>query len=181
MSIECNELRDAFERFIRKYGKQEKFDFDYIGEKIRRRGYLTPLELFYIICWKAPSRDVNRGKAANNAFKCIKRSGTECIQRIETITREAIELARNNEIKESIEKLVELFGVRTRVASAILTFYDPENFGVVDVRAWKSLYKELKQDFEPEDYVKYLKDIRELAKKCNLTSRNVDQALWEGL
>ena len=80
--------------------------------------------------------------------------------------------------EKSVRKLTELYGVKTRVASAILTFYNPEKFGVVDVKAWKALYNEAKEDFEPEDYVKYLKDIRELAKKCYVTPRNVDLALW---
>lgn len=110
-----------------------------------------------------------------NAFKCIER---EDVEGIRNVTREAIELSGKDNVEESIKKLTELYGVGTRVASAILTFYDPERFGALDVNAWKALYSEERRVFEPKDYVRYLKDIRELARRCGLTPRKVDLALY---
>jgi len=161
-SLSCELLREAFRKAVREYGEDEDV-LHYVGKGIKERSCLTPQDLFYIICWKAPSDEVSRGKATNNAFECIRRIGAKGI---ENVTKEAIKLAERDEIEKSIEKLTELHGVKTRVASAILTFYNPEKFGVMDKRAWKALYNEEKEDFEPKDYVKYLKDIRELAKKC---------------
>lgn len=170
----CEGLTEAFKKAIEEYGEDENV-LHYISKGIKERGYLTPMDLFYIACWKAPSNDRSRGRLANLAFECIRSRGVEGIK---TVTKEAIELSEREEIEKSIVKLTELQGVGTRVASAILTFYDPKKFGAVDWKAWKTLYDETKKDFEPKDYVKYLKDIRELAQKCNITPRNVDLALW---
>jgi len=70
-------------------------------------------------------------------------------------------------------------GVGVRVASAILTFYDPDKFGVIDRFAWKALYGMDKDDFALEDYVKYLTEIRKMAAKYHTRTREVDLALWE--
>jgi hypothetical protein len=178
MRIECKKLREAYSKAIEENKKLEEFDFDYVGKSIRERGHLTPLELLYIICWKAPSNVGSRGRAVNEVFRYFQDNGIECLNKIESITKEAIDLANKGMVEESIKNLIKLHGVQTRVASAILTFYNPKKFGVVDVNAWKSLYHERKTDFQPEDYVKYLKDIQELAKQCTLTPRAVDLALW---
>ena len=66
-----------------------------------------------------------------------------------------------------------------RVASSMLAFYDPDRFGVIDRFAWKALYRVDKEDFTPEDYVKYLTDIRKMATKYCMKTREVDLALWE--
>ena len=172
--MECEKLKEFLRKAVEKYGKDENV-LHHVGKGIRGRGYLIPQDLLYITCWKAPRNVGSRGKAANTAFECIRRMGVEGI---ENVTKQAIQLAAKGKIEESIKKFSELHGVRTRVASAILTFYNPEKFGVMDKKAWKTLYNEEKEDFEPEDYTRYLKDITELAKKCGLTPRQVDQALW---
>jgi len=70
-------------------------------------------------------------------------------------------------------KLLSSPNVIVAVASAILTFYNPNKYGVIDIYAWKALYDEQRKsgDFKPEEYVRYLKDIREIATKCNMIPR----------
>jgi len=101
---------------------------------------------------------------------------------LKKITSEAFKLADQDRIKEAVEKLRKLPEVGVAVASAILTFYNPNKYGVIDIYAWKALYDEQRKsgDFKPEEYVRYLKDIREIAttNKCNMTPRQVDLALW---
>ncbi|MCD6256003.1 MAG: hypothetical protein J7J44_07010 [Deltaproteobacteria bacterium] len=99
---------------------------------------------------------------------------------VKEITQEALKLAAEDKVKEAIEKLIMLpRGVGVRVASAILTFYDPDKFGVIDRFAWKALYGMDKDDFALEDYVKYLTEIRKMAAKYHTRTREVDLALWE--
>ena len=63
MPVNCDRLMEAYRKAVEEYEKLEEFDFEYVGKNIRKRGYLTPLELFYIICWKAPSNGGSRGRA----------------------------------------------------------------------------------------------------------------------
>ena len=174
MAINCENLMTALNRTLKGYEKQEKTEFEDISKEIRKRGYLSPTELFYIICWKYPVQ--GKANAVNYGFESINKHGTEEIRKITSL---AFKLAEEDRVKEANETLKQLYGVDVRVASAMLTFYNPEKFGTLDKLAWKALYKEIKESFHPEDYEKYLKDVREIAKRCNMTARQVDLALWE--
>jgi type II secretory pathway component PulF len=59
--------------------------------------------------------------------------------KIKQVTKEAIELADQQKVREAIIKLTEyptkLYGVAVRVASAILTFYNPERYAVLDIHS----------------------------------------------
>ncbi|MEM3874692.1 MAG: hypothetical protein QXU45_06130 [Candidatus Bathyarchaeia archaeon] len=177
MTVTCERLKKAYEKAVEESGKLEEADFEYTGKLIRERGYLSPAEFLYILCWKAPGEKhgQTRGRAAENALSCIMEKGAK---EIENVTREAFKLAEEGDVEKAIEKLDDLYGVDVRTASAILTFYNPQKFGVIDKNAWKALYDEDKNSFEVQDYIKYLRDIRDLAKKCNMTARGVDVALW---
>jgi hypothetical protein len=172
MRIQCENLKDALKKIYDIYGEDE--DIRIIGEDIRRRGYLGPHELFYIVAWKLP-----RSARGNMGSKWGKIGRIE-IEDLKKITSEAFKLADQDRIEEAVEKLRKLPEVGVAVASAILTFYNPNKYGVIDIYAWKALYNEQRKsgDFKPEEYVRYLKDIREIAAKCNMTPRQVDLALW---
>ena len=164
-------LKEAYDRAL----SLDRVVEDYtrkLGIMFTQRGYLEPIEVFYFICWKPPA-----GARIPNTwlFELINNR-----ERVKAITQEALKLAAEDKVKEAIEKLIMLpRGVGVRVASAILTFYDPDKFGVIDRFAWKALYGMYKDDFTPEDYVKYLTDIRKMAVKYHMRTREVDLALWE--
>ncbi len=103
------------------------------------------------------------------------------------VTREAFALAatgsRENLVR-SVEKLDELPGVGVRMATAILTFYDPLKFTVMDVNAWGSLvHLGIADPFDfgyelAEDYPPYNDACRELSLSFHHTLRETDRALW---
>ena len=106
---------------------------------------------------------------------------------IEQVTKEAIELADQQKVREAIIKLTEyptkLYGVAVRVASAIRTFYNPEHYAVLDIHSWRALYNEkLTEDKQtPEGYEKYLKDVRGIADRYKMTaheSRRCIMGYW---
>jgi len=153
--IKCEELNPALTEYMNgRYGKIDKVFFQQIGQKIKGQGFLTAVDLFCVICWKTWSYE------------------------------EAIELADKGKIAKAIVKLTEyptkLYGVGVRTASAILTFYNPNKYPVVDIHSWRALYeKRLPQGGPtPEEYEKYLEDVKSIAKKCKLTAHEVDAALW---
>ena len=154
--ISCGELREAYEEAV-KEARVLGGAFKRAGEGIRQRGYLEPQDLVFIYSWKAPAEPRARGMAVGYAFEAMERHGFDGIKKI---TEEAIELARASKAKESVEKLRELHGADVRVASAILTAYDPNRFAVVDWKAWEALCGEEKQNFKSEDYARYLQDVR---------------------
>lgn len=170
-SIPCDDLKKFYEKAINEKGHKESENYSVgIGKEFKERGYLKPLEVFYFICWKSPYR----AKIPNNwLFELINTQ-----ENVERVTHDALELVKEDKVKESVEELIKLKGVKVRTASAILTFYDTNNFGAVDKFAWKNLYGEDKNEFNSDDYLRYLKDIRTLAKNCGMKAREVDLALY---
>lgn len=134
----------------------------------RKRGYLTRNEFLEVCTWKSPRA---RKHYENNNEKQVR-----------SITKEAFSIIHE---KTKINRLTELKGVSLPLASAILTMAYPEKYGVIDIRAWKVLYKfgEVKdnpsgKNFTPEQWYKYLVKLRHIAKKLRKTPRNVDLTLF---
>ena len=174
----CEELRQALEKYMNgKYGKIDKAFFQQIGQGIRSRKFLTAIDLFCIICWKQWSYV----EALDRAFGSITDNSEE---RIRQTTESAFRFADKGEIEKAMITLTDyptkLSGVAVRTASAILTFYNPIKYAVVDVRAWKALYNETLTTERPTsgEYAKYLNDIRRIAEKCGMATHEVDAALW---
>ena len=72
-----------------------------------------------------------------------------------------------------------------RMATTILTFFDPERFSVMDVNVWRSLvHFRVVGAFEcwfdeVLDYPVYLEACRAVSDWLGQTLRNTDRALWQ--
>lgn len=85
-----------------------------------------------------------------------------------------------------IHVLTALSGVNYPSASALLMFYDKENYPIIDIRVWKQLYSDKLvtensrgQNFTLNQWDKYLAIIRLLAKEHNITARQVEKRLFD--
>lgn len=143
---------------------------DKFREPILARGYLKKDELVEIARWKAPRA---AGYAERNDDKTVR-----------LVTRCAFacpEPCLANYV------LQYLHGVATRMASAILTVYKPDEYTVMDVRAWASLTRLglEKLGLEPsmdlnssETYGAYLAACKRLADELGVDLRTLDRCLW---
>ncbi len=137
-------------------------------KSIKKQGYLTKAQLIKILRWKSP-RPLRYYEA-----------NTE--ENIKEITSVAF-ATKNESLK--IHILTALVGVRYPAASAILMFYDKNQYPVLDIRVWQQLYKgklvksnSRGQNFTPQQWENYLTVIRQLANDLNLTARQVEKRLF---
>jgi len=160
-------MRDLVQKYNNNsYAEKEKRLFVEIANNVKERKYLKKEEFLEIVRWKSV-RAIR--KAENNPKEII-----------EEITKLALEV-NNEEVK--IRVLTSLKGVSIPMASSILTIVNPEKYGVIDIRAWHSLYNlgliNYKKDtFNIKDWLLYLNIIRKLAGESNLTPREIDKALF---
>jgi len=151
-----------------KYYKTEDYLFSDMADIIRARIpiFITLEELLYITSWKSP-RNLHLVMENNNEdvieITKIALNRKEELEKIETLT--------------SNIKGKRLKGVGVAIASAILTIINPHQYGVIDYHAWKALYKEKKSLFSCKDYLKYLKDIRQIAQAERVSPREIDKGL----
>ncbi len=137
-------------------------------KNVKERGYLTKEEFVNICMWKSPRP------------KKLYLNNPE--EEIISVTKQV--LSTDSEILK-IKLLKNLKGIEIPTASAILTILDPDNYGVIDIRAWKLLYKYRVvrgnpegNNFSLENWEEYLEKIRKFAKELNVPVRDVEITLF---
>jgi len=147
-----------------------------LGDKLRSTKELTKDELIQIVEWKFQGRLLGRRKIILN-----KLSGVD-----DSFIRKAVKESLNEQDERlRIKKLMGRFGgipgVGLALASVILTFYDPKNYGVFDIHVWREMFgKEPKNLFgDLENLIEFLGKLREDSKRFNLDVRILEKAYFK--
>lgn len=136
---------------------------------IKSQGFLNKNQAIKILKWKSP-----------RPLRFYEQNSEE---EIVAITRLALKQKDDN---LKIHILTALKGVNYPSASAILMFYEPLYYPVIDIRVWKQLYKNnlvfenpRGQNFSLSQWSKYLDVIRKIGHHYNLTARQVEKRLFD--
>ena len=159
-----------------RYNKEEdlynKGDEEELRSKFQENQYITKDDLIRIIEWKFQGRLTGRQK---RILKILKPVDDEYIIDISKL------VFKVSDDEKRVKLLCTINGVGPAVASTILTFYDPENYGVFDIHAWRELFgKEPKSLFtDIRNVIKFFEYLREIGKKTKLPCRDVEKALFK--
>ena len=140
----------------------------------RKEFYLTLNELDEIFRWKLRSQYSRQLKYRN----------LNTNDNVIAITRTAFGITHLNnefETKLKIKLLTSIAGVEIPVASAILTLCYPDDYSVIDFRNWNQIYNSEKRKtaYTLNEYIEYLKIIRNFAEHFEVTPQEVDIAIWQ--
>ncbi|HDD69283.1 MAG TPA: hypothetical protein ENG61_02870 [Candidatus Korarchaeota archaeon] len=168
--MECEEIRKWFEAYSNDKRHKEWIELEkFVGERIRKKGRCSRVDLIMIGVWKF---------IGLKSLLNVNRIASKDPQEIERITAEAFTSLMDDEGR--VEKLSEIKGVGTALASAILTFYDPQNYGVIDENVWREVFgEEGRRSFSPRDYIRLLDKLREDARRCGMRVRDVERAYFQ--
>src|SRR5665213_3547035 len=134
------------------------------GKAAWKRGYYNRREFIRICLWKT-------GQQKQSYLSLAERD-------IIRVTGEAFKISDE---RDRIEKLCELKGVGIPVASALLTFYDPENYAIIDRPCTEVLEEQGVIEWRrisSDTWVDYLTRIRNLSVKLKTTPSRVVQGLY---
>jgi hypothetical protein len=118
-----------------------KYDEDYpwwtstekeSGEKLRRTKELKKADLAQIVEWKFAAL---KGRKIRVLRLIAQNSETEIMR----IPKKAFALSSNSD-SQRVDTLKSLTGIGPALASTILTFYDPEHYGIFDIHVWRELF-----------------------------------------
>jgi len=178
--LEIKEPKDDFD--IRKkkiLWWNRKYDEDHpwwnqiekdLGEKIRKNKELTKDDLLQMVEWKFKTFEGRMKKVK----KLVEKNSEDEIKRR---SREVFQSASDS---FKLDNLTRLYGVGPALASTILTFYDPKQYGVFDIHVWREIFgKEPSNLFTTKNYLKLLKKLRKLSDRHNLQVRIVEKALFK--
>lgn len=138
-------------------------------KSVQKQGYLTKSQLIKILRWKSP--------------RPSKHYEVNTDKNVQEITRLAF-ATKNENLK--IHILTALSGVNYPSASAVLMFYDPKKYPVLDIRVWKQLHNaklvecnERGQGFSLNQWELYLGVLRPMAKEMGLTVRELEKRIFD--
>ncbi len=148
----------------------EEYLFGRVSSRFGEEGTLAPYDFFAIIVWKS-----NRAKTK------IRRGLDDAGVSAEVLMREVHEA---DTPRAKVEALLRIRGIGLAMASAVLTVCYPEEFTVLDYRAWGTLCRwsveglPARYPGTSEKYLQYCQACRALADKKGLSLRDLDRALW---
>jgi hypothetical protein len=136
----------------------------------RERGHLTYDEFYAICCWKEPRQRMRRFWQRNAPAFVV-----DCT---------AAALATTDE-RARMDALLRLHGVGLPIASAILTLLFPEDYGVIDIRAWQTLFhygsvttNPAGCNFALDEWLTYTDVLRDWAGRFGVGARRVEHTLY---
>lgn len=157
-------------KYDKAYGWQAQRERE-LGAKFRKNKALTTKDLAALVEWKYKN-EVDRLRRTQ---ELVARNAEERVQRI---TGQILSLPNANDLYR-LNCLLTLEGISPVLASVILTFFDPKNYGIFELSVWKSLLGNPPPGlYTPQNYICLLNSLRKAAKKHNLDVRVVDKALY---
>ena len=145
----------------------ERYDYDEkliapIVPTVRRRGFLTKQEFLAVCRWKTP------------------RSQPRCRTNSPDLIREVTRCALSTSAERlRIEVLTILEGVGWPTASVILHFFHSDPYPILDFRALWSLKTHIPNVYSFDFWRQYTGYCRNLSKRCGISMRTLDHALWQ--
>jgi hypothetical protein len=144
-----------------------------LGNKFRKAKFLTRKDLAQIVEWKFKDTSEEKKK---RVLEAVAKNDETMVARISsqvfniTATEDAYRM----------NSLTMLNGISPVLASIILSFFDPKQYGVFDVHVWRGLLgNEPPNLFTVQNYLKLLTAIRKTANKNNLDARILEKAFYQ--
>lgn len=158
-------------RYNKEQDDTDKSEERELSLKIQKKQYITKKELEKIIKWKFQNKLIGRQKILLNHMKPIEESI------VIEISKTAFKI---NDDEYRLKLLNIIKGIGNSLASVILTFYDPQNYGILDIHAWRSLFGENKpkSSFSNVNCLKFFEKLRQVSKITGLTCRDVEKAYY---
>ena len=154
---------DYFETWIRT--EQE------LGDKFRKTQQVTKDDLRRVVEWKF----------MDLPWKNDRLNDVSNIDDTELRRRSNIAFTQAENDSDRVNGL-KFYGVGAATISALLTFYNPKEYGVFDRHMWRELFgREPKGEYlwTTENYLKVLAELRKIANQYSLDVRTVEKAVFK--
>ena len=141
-----------------------------LGARFRKARVMSGADLARVVEWKFKDDEAKRMRV----LELVARNGEALVARVSS---QAFNLPGDDDACR-INSFMMLEGVSPVLASVVLSFFDPERYGVFDVYVWRALLgNEPPNLFSTLNYLKLLSALRKTAAKHNLDVRTVEKAL----
>ena len=170
----ASQIRDLISR-ADDYGETKRLIKKIDGlKKAREPFYLDINELDEILHWKLRCQ-------YSRQRRNIQLNTNELVINVTKSAFSISDVDEKNLVKLMMKALIILHGVQIPVASAIMTLCYPEKYCVIDKRGWRQVYGKEKEhgNYTIREYLEYWTIIKSTAQKYDVTSQELDMALWQ--
>jgi hypothetical protein len=167
--------KEDFLKWSRKYDKSMGWWLQKekeLGARLRRTKVLTKADLVQVVEWKFKDEPEKKQRV----LELVARNDEAVVCRL---SGQALSIP-SCEDGYRMNCLTLLEGVSPVLASVVLSFFDPKQYGILDVAVWKALLGNPPANLlSTQNYLKLLEVMRKTAAKQNLDVRTVDKALFK--
>ncbi|MCL2173418.1 MAG: hypothetical protein FWB84_07270 [Candidatus Bathyarchaeota archaeon] len=143
-----------------------------LGAKFRKKRVMTKTDLVAVVEWTFREETDKKTRIS----ELVNRNSEEAVERISS---QVFNLPDGNDVYR-MNCLTTLEGVSPVLASVILMFFDPKNYGLFDVRIWKPFLGNAPTNLlTVTNYQTLLLSLRKAANKHNLDVRLIDKAIYK--
>ena len=143
-----------------------------LGAKFRRAKMLTKEDLAKVVEWKFNSDPDKK----EHLLELVARNNEDVVERLSG----QVFCNPAGEDNYKLSCLTTIEGISPVLASVILAFFDPRQYGILDLAVWKPLLGNPPPNlYSPQNYIKLLAAMRKTAAKHNLNARVIDKALYK--
>jgi thermostable 8-oxoguanine DNA glycosylase len=143
-----------------------------LGNKLGRAKKITREDLEQVVEWK-----FNEMPGRKKRIMSLIAKNTD--EKIRSMSNQFFRITSNDD-SYKVHTLNMVHGVGPALASTILTFVNPKDYGIFDIHVWRELFgKEPKGLFRTANYLKVLAELRKIAKEHQLDVRVVEKALFK--
>jgi hypothetical protein len=142
-----------------------------LGSKFRKKKLMTKADLAAVVEWKFKDDPEKKPRA----LELVGHNSDEAVERISS----QVFSIPNADDMYRMNCLLTLEGVNPVLASVILAFFDPVNYGIFDMHVWKGLLGNPPSGLLTSmNYCTLLMALRKTAAKHNFDVRVIDKALY---
>lgn len=159
----------------------KKYDSEYpwwiqkeqeLGARFRITKKITREDLEQVVEWKFKDM-IGRKKRVMGLLA----KNTD--EKIRKVSNQFFRITSNDD-SYKVHTLNMVHGIGPALASTILTFINPKDYGVFDIHVWREFFgEEPKGLFRTANYLKVLVELRKIAKQHQLDVRIVEKALFK--
>lgn len=167
--------KNEFLKWSRKYDKDQGWGAQKekeLGARFRKAKVMTCSDLAQIVEWKFKDAEDKK----NRVLELVAKNDEAAVTRISS---QVFSIPTSDDAYR-VNSLTMLNGVSPVLASVILAFFCPRDYGVFDVAVWRALLgNEPPNLFSTANYLRFLMALRKTAAKHNLEARTVEKALFQ--
>lgn len=143
-----------------------------LRKKFQSQKFMTKEDLIRVVKWRFQGRLARRREKLLELIEPVERSHVE---------HKSMAAFRAKDDETRLKLLSQIEGVKNILASAVLAFYDPDNYGVLDMGVWRSLFGKEPRDIfvNPKRAIEFFEKLREISSKMRLPCRDIEKAIFK--